>query len=402
MKYSKEFLRSIVQEYETPLIIYNENEIRNNYNELQKTLGEESIIVYSMKANPNPLVIKVLDKCGAWFETASYNEFELLMDIGIDVNKVIYSGQAKRGWEIEKAIIKGSKIFNIESIREAKLLVNIANKHKVRIQFMCRINPSLKKDNNAILKMGSEPTAFGMEEADLITVISIAKDSYADLAGLFMYNGSQYYNPEEIVSNCIYLQEKMKKVQIKYNIVFSMIDYGGGFGVIESENQKPLNMKVLKELLEKDLEKCNKISFFESGRFLITSGGNLLCSVIDVKYSKGKKFVILDAGINTLGVRQLCYRLFDTFIESNNCEDKEQQIIVGPTCTTIDNVHQEFLFDKLNVGDIVNIPYAGSYLLTYSPIFFCNQVIPKEIMIYNDGSLEINKICSEKIYANER
>ena len=399
MKLSENELKSLKEEISTPYVIYDEEAIISNYKELQNALGKDKIILYSVKANPNPFILKVLDKCGLMFETASIGEIKLLLRNGINTSKIIYSGQAKLESQIEEAIFCGIKLYNLESVEEVKRLTYFADELKKDVKYMCRINPNMSV-NNAVLKMGSTPSAFGISENEIETVINIDKKcKYSHFEGLFMYNGSQYYEAKDIVENCLYLQNLSKKIENKYKIQFSMIDYGGGFGVVENEHQHQLNLKELKKLVELKLIPQYVTSFFESGRYIVNSAGTLVTSVVDIKTSRGKKIVILDTGINHLGVRQYCYRLYDTFINCNyNDREECYQIFVGPTCTTIDNVHSEIKFRNLKIGDIIQIPYAGAYLLSYSPLFFCGRSIPKEVMIYKNGDMKINQICSDEIY----
>ncbi|MBD5549109.1 MAG: hypothetical protein HDQ97_17270 [Lachnospiraceae bacterium] len=134
-------------------------------------------------------------------------------------------------------------------------------------------------------------------------------------------------------------------------------------------------------------------SFYESGRYLTNNAGIVLTTVRDVKKSRNEKYVILDAGINMMGIRQYCYRLYQPFLYSfYTNRDKESQIFVGPTCTTIDNVHEAFDFDKLEIDDVIAITEAGSYLLSYSPLFFCGQEIPREVLVDKQQNIYVNKI----------
>lgn len=159
---------------------------------------------------------------------------------------------------------------------------------------------------------------------------------------------------------------------------------------MENVEQKPLDLSKLKQHLksnEKYIDGLKK-GFFESGRYLVSNSGILITSVVDVKKSKGKKFVVLDSGINVLGIKQFCYRLYNPFIFSITAEgEAEKQIFVGPTCTTIDNVHEGVEIASMKSGDLVGILECGAYLLSYSPINFCGHPIPAEIMIGIDGSI---------------
>lgn len=381
--FSKNKIQEIIKKFKTPIVIYNEKIIIDNYKKLQRSLPSNAKIVYSVKANPNPEIIKILYRCGAFFETASYGEFALLNQIGIPGKRILYSGQAKSYEGIETALCKGVLLFNLESLNEIKMLTNLCIKLNKKANCMIRINPKIKT-NNAMLKMGSVPSPFGIDENEIAKAISLLKNTTVSLNGFFMYNGSQYYDYNDIYNNTEYLIKFANEIEKNFNLNFQSMDFGGGFGVIESASQQPIDLLKLKEKFEKlncEFQKYNMV-FFESGRFLTSNSAVLVSRVVDVKDSYGKRFAILDSGINNLGIKQFNYRAYEPFIESiTSALPEMEQILVGPTCTTIDNVHQSIVINELQVNDYISILDCGAYLLSYSPIHFCGHQTPAEVLI---------------------
>lgn len=392
MKFSQTKLKDLTGKYGSPLIVYNEQELIESYEYLAASLGGAKL-VYSVKANPNPGIIKTLSENDAMFETASEIEYKLLRRIGINPLRIIYGGQGKKKEGIRQAIQEGVFLFNLESQHEVKLLVECAEEEKKKCEFLLRINPE-NSSKVSVLQMSGCPSAFGIDVEYVDETLELCKSKYAKFVGFFMYNGSQYYDACEIVNNTKYLVELAKKYSGKYEIEY--LDFGGGFGVIETEEQKPLNIESLQLKLEKmdvftELPNL-KMTFYESGRYISTVCGTLISKVIDTKWSKGKRFAILDTGITCLGVRQYCYRLYEPFTDFIT-QNKERipQTLVGPTCTSIDNICTDVTGNKLSIGDYVLFKYAGSYLLTYSPVYFCGQSTPCEVIEKNDGTFELLK-----------
>lgn len=384
----KSVLKQIAETYGTPVVIYDEGKIIENYASLKSALPPNSQVVYSVKANPNPGVISVLNKCGAYFESASEGEYDLLLRTGIRPGRILFSGQAKSKQGILRAIDDGVFLFNIESMREALLLRDCSNKKHIKTKFLLRINPSLS-ENNAVLHMGSKPSPFGVDEEDVPNILEYVNHSDTRCVGFFMYNGSQYYDSKDIAMNTNYLCEFAMKMQREKQAEIHYLDFGGGFGVVENTTQVPLDLSELQQNLKNNEKYISKLKkgFFESGRYLVSNSGILVTSVVDVKKSKGKKFVVLDSGINSLGIKQFCYRLYNPFLISITANrEAEKQIFVGPTCTTIDNVHEETEISRMEIGDLIGILECGAYLLSYSPINFCGHPISEEIMIGTDGT----------------
>lgn len=221
-------LKQIVDTYGTPLVVYNESKIIENYYSLKAALPLNSQVVYSVKANPNPCIIKILNKCGAYFESASEGEYDLLLRTGIHPDKILFSGQAKSKQGIMRAIEDGVFLFNIESMREAKLLRDCSNAKNVKTKFLLRINPSLN-ENNAILHMGGKPSPFGVDEEDVAGILQSIAHSETKCVGFFMYNGSQYYDSKDIAMNTNYLCEFAMKMQKDQKLEIHYLDFGGGF-----------------------------------------------------------------------------------------------------------------------------------------------------------------------------
>lgn len=65
----------LAETYGTPIFVYDAAIIRNNLNQLRKAVGERIDVYYSVKANPNPGIIKILVQMGAGLEIASAAEY---------------------------------------------------------------------------------------------------------------------------------------------------------------------------------------------------------------------------------------------------------------------------------------------------------------------------------------
>lgn len=226
MKFSQTKLKDLTGKYGSPLIVYNEQELIESYEYLAASLGGAKL-VYSVKANPNPGIIKTLSENDAMFETASEIEYKLLRRIGINPLRIIYGGQGKKKEGIRQAIQEGVFLFNLESQHEVKLLVECAEEEKKKCEFLLRINPE-NSSKVSVLQMSGCPSAFGIDVEYVDETLELCKSKYAKFVGFFMYNGSQYYDACEIVNNTKYLVELAKKYSGKYEIEY--LDFGGGFG----------------------------------------------------------------------------------------------------------------------------------------------------------------------------
>ena len=133
-----------------------------------------------------------------------------------------------------------------------------------------------------------------------------------------------------------------------------------------------------------------KYKFFESGRYLTAASAVLVSSVLDIKYSKGKKYIILDTGINHLGIRQLDLKRRKSYISTVKEYDQySPAILTGATCTPIDIIQSENDFPDVAVGDLVLINNVGAYTATLSPYNFCGFTYPAEVLADTNGDISL-------------
>lgn len=80
---------------------------------------------------------------------------------------------------------------------------------------------------------------------------------------------------------------------------------------------------------------------YESGRYLSAACGVLVSSVVDIKESKGSRFIVLDSGIHHLGGMAGLGRIPRVQYDIKPITEKpdthpESAHIVGPLCTPLD------------------------------------------------------------------
>lgn len=386
-KNQKISLLDIIKIHNTPIVLYNAKELIFRASILKNSLN--SLIAYSVKANPNPYLINTFINQGLLVEVASEGELYHVITLGVPNNRIVLGGPLKKLEAIKIALENDILFFNVESETDLLNIKVLAKETNKNTKVLLRVNPSFS-NKISVLKMGGVSSQFGIDEENLDKIIEFCQDSI-EFYGLFMYTGSQFFDTQEIINNTKYLIDLAKRIEKKCNKSIKALDFGGGFGVPESSLQQEIDLNYLKiglhALFEEYSDFINNLEykFFESGRFLTATSAILITKVLDVKYSRGKRYIIIDSGINNLGIKQFPYRTYEPFISVLNKNDNySPAIIVGPTCTPIDIVYKELNMPKVKVNDIIIIHNVGAYSISYSPINFCGFPVPIEIVI--DGS----------------
>jgi diaminopimelate decarboxylase len=321
------------------------------------------------------------------FEVASAGELQHVINFGIHSERIVLGGPIKSKEAILLGIRNNILSYNVESEQD---LQNIASVSSQSLNLSIRINPDFT-NRNSILKMGGVPSQFGIDEKEVMPLIRKYRNK-VNINGLFMYAGSQFFDAQSIIQNTSFLIDFAEKHIAEFNQL-DFLDFGGGFGVAETAGQPDLDLSVLKTGLanlfkhKKQFLDGIKHKYFESGRYLTATSAVLVSKVLDVKYSKGKKFIILDTGINHLGIRQLYNNKPKSLIRTlKEYGHHSPAILTGATCTPIDIIQSEADFPDVSVGDLVLIENVGAYTATLSPYNFCGHTYPAEVAIDNSGS----------------
>ena len=385
----------LAERYDTPLVLYSEEVLVQNVKSLLGALPKNCELAYSIKANPNPGIIRILAGHGLLAEVASHGELMRALMSGIPGSRLLLGGPAKSVDAIAAALNSRASAILIESATDLERVIRVIGQVNSSINVLMRINPQ-RLGTLPTLKMTGVPSQFGVDEARLLDLIAACKEGSACYGGLFLYAGSQHLQATEIVANTKYLADLALRLSEDGLAPARILDFGGGFGVPEDSSQSPLNLQTLKaglaavfcdsipQLKDRGLER----TIFESGRYLVGTAGILVARVLDVKWSHGRRFAILDSGINHLGIRQLLYRTFEPEIEvlgRRSEESNEETVLVGPTCTPIDIVANKCKAANITTGDLIIMRDFGAYTISYSATQFCGHPWPAEVLVKQDG-----------------
>src|SRR5438445_12792419 len=112
-------LRAIAERVGTPTYVYSANLIRAQYHALHDALTEvPHRICYSVKANGNLGVLKVLRALGAGADIVSVGALRRALAAGFDADAIVFSGVGKTTPELEEASRAGVGLLNVESPAE--------------------------------------------------------------------------------------------------------------------------------------------------------------------------------------------------------------------------------------------------------------------------------------------
>jgi len=392
-------------EKETPFYLYSENVIRERFNGLRDSLsdaiGREAIVAYSMKTAPMPLIYRLLEREGSWFEMTSEDDIRMLLSLGIPLGRCIYTNIWKSQHALELAISNGIGYIAIDSLSDLGRVSGAASRLKRGVKVLLRVNPGIEvkslifptadprsKYGVPIIPPGKMPGAQGDEAYSLIE--RILDDRWLALAGIHVHPGSQVtdldYYRKFVDGACVFF----KDIERRYGLVLEALDFGGGFSVNYRKDEKArakdasydINAHARTISSEMLRHKISAKVIVESGRYLVSEAGMLVSKVVVIKRLRSRKIVVIDAcAYSDLLDIILTDWHFDMTIANKASQPRDDRVsIVGRTNDSLDNfdpleqkgssggafIPGNRLIQKSEEGDVLAVLDAGAYTASFN------------------------------------
>lgn len=348
----------------TPSYYYNIELLKQTLN----TVSEESAkygyhVHYAIKANANPVLLKLISQHGLGADCVSGNEISRALTCGFPAGSIVYAGVGKSDAEIELALKHDIFCFNCESLPEISVIDEIAGRLGKQARIALRINPNVDAHTHHYITTGIEENKFGIYLYDLAhTLHEIQPLSHVQLIGLHFHIGSQITDMTVFRGLCIRANEIQAKLK-EQGLILPHINFGGGLGIDYQEPyQRPMaDFKAYFETFARFFEpEPHQQVHFELGRSIVAHCGDLISRVLYVKEGKNRKFVILDAGMNDL-LRPALYQAFHKIENISSDQPEEKYDVVGPICESADCFGKEVTLNATQRGDIIVIHSCGAY-----------------------------------------
>jgi diaminopimelate decarboxylase len=135
-------VRELAERHGTPLYVYSAATLRRHFEAFDSAFeGQDRLTCYSVKANSNLGVLRLLGAMGAGMDIVSGGELHRALKAGIPAGRIVYSGVGKRPEEIEQALEAGILMFNVESVGELERIGRIASRMAARRTSPCASTP---------------------------------------------------------------------------------------------------------------------------------------------------------------------------------------------------------------------------------------------------------------------
>ena len=339
-------------------------------------LGLESVdrILYAVKANFNPDIIRTLADAGVDFDCVSPGEVKHLQSVlpDLDKTRLLYTPNFAPREEYAWAISEGLQL-TLDNLYPLQAWPEVFDGQKLLI----RLDPGTGRGHHEHVKTAGIHSKFGIPRFEIDELVRLLKNANADVIGIHAHSGSGILDPDNwraVAAELIKVAEHFPNVEV--------IDLGGGFGVPEKTGDAQFDLEALDETLSAIKQAYPQYRLWlEPGRYLVAQAGVLLSRVTQTKGKGDMRYIGIGTGMNAL-IRPALYGAYHEIVNLSRVHDAatESVTVVGPICETGDKLGSDRLLPPSQENDVILIANAGAYGRVMSSNYNLREV-PPEISI---------------------
>jgi diaminopimelate decarboxylase len=396
-------IKTLAEKFGTPLYVTSAQSIQEQYASFEDAFKIlDPLICYAVKANANLSILHMLKKAGAGADVGGSGELYKALQAGISPNKIVVSGVGKTKADIEYALGAQVLALKAESGSEILLINSIAEKMRISADIMIRINPRVTVDTHKHISTGDIGHKFGIEEKVLLEFLGKNKNlNHINIIGLCIHIGSQIADPKAYaiaIKNALHT----KNILEQRGHAISYFSVGGGFPITYDAKNPKLILNTFSKVIVPLLSGCKAKIIFEPGRYIVGNASALITRALYIKQnSKGKNFIIADAGMTEL-MRPALYSAHHDIVPVSNKEKRRMKAdIVGPVCESTDTFACGRTITRVKEGDLLAILSVGAYGAVMASNYNGRLRPPEVLVNFSDYKIIRKREEMEQLIQNE-
>lgn len=361
-------LNALAERFGTPLYVYSGSMIRKRMRAFDRAFrGTPHTVCYSVKANSNLAILRLLAKLGCGFDVVSGGELERVLRVSrAAAKKVVFSGVGKTKEEMRAALNAGILLFNVESESELNALGECAASARKTAPIALRVNPDVPAETHPHISTGLHKHKFGVPiPAALRLYDAAAGNRYLKVAGVSVHIGSQITDVQPFTETMQRVADLVRTLRSKGHSI-GYVDAGGGLGIGYDQSVTP-EFGDYAAAISEPLRGLKLHLLLEPGRCIVAPAGALLTRVLYRKTNDDKKFLVVDVAMNDL-LRPSLYNAQHRIVPVSCSETRESEItdVVGPVCESGDFLARDRQLPLVNEGDLLTVLDTGAYGMVLS------------------------------------
>ena len=364
-------LSSLAERHGTPLYVYSASTIRERFRVFQQAFRRiPHTLCYSVKANSNLAILRLLSSLGAGFDVVSGGELQRVLTVNRRAHRqIVFSGVGKTTQEIQAALKADILLFNVESESELRRLAECAARSRKTARLALRVNPDVPADTHPYIATGLHQHKFGVpiEDASRLYMLA-ARHPFLQVTGVSVHIGSQITSPDPFHAALLRVADLVKELRSQGHKI-RYVDAGGGLGIpYESTDSNFFcSAAAYAEAVTAPLSGLRVHLLLEPGRAIVGPAGALITTVQYVKNNGTRKFLVADAAMNDL-LRPTLYGAHHEIVPVQRPERPAfaKFDVVGPICESGDFLARDRELPDIPEGALLAILDTGAYGMALS------------------------------------
>ncbi|MFM8735407.1 MAG: diaminopimelate decarboxylase [Pirellulales bacterium] len=386
----------LARRYGTPLYVYDAETIRRRC----RDLAAWDTVRFAQKACSNLAVLDLVRREGVLVDAVSTGEIHRALAAGYPAHPARAPGAD--GLPPADPIVYTADIFDrasLDAVATLGIHVNCGSADMIEqlaervpgASITLRVNPGFGHGHSQKTNTGGEGSKHGIWHEEIPEVLRRAEWAGLQVSGLHMHIGSG--------TDLAHLAEvagALERVAIDVGRSLTTISAGGGLPVPYKPGEVHADLSgyfTLWDAARKRLEDRfgHRLRLeIEPGRYLVAESGSLITEVRAVKRQGGRKYLLVDAGFNTLARPVLygSYHPMSLCPQGGDVRDAAEEVAVGgPLCESGDIFTQTdggFVATRslpvAAVGDLLVIEIAGAYGFVMASNYN-SKPLPAEVLL---------------------
>lgn len=368
----------------TPVYVYSRAELSEAVDRVRAASVPDAKIFYSLKANPHVGVVSHLVRLVDGFDVCSLRELATALDLGAAPEQVLFTGPAKSRSEAAASLAAGVCV-TVESTRQAQLFAAVAAELDVPGRAVVRLNTPYPSRDGSTPPLDNQ---FGVSEQDVGDVVGILRGSPMAVEGIQIFWGSQYTEVPTIVAARDDALRRVRALAARLDLTLRLVSVGGGVATPWCADDPAVDWDALTAASAAPGAPRGDGAFAvvcEYGRSIAGPAGSLVTAVLDTKTISGRRYVLVDAGMNHVLVASRLIAGGDrgeprVRVLAPRSTELIASWVTGPLCSQIDVLAADVRLPAVEPGDLLVFDGVGAYGPTFSPSGFLSRDAVREIV----------------------
>lgn len=389
----------LAKEFGTSLIVYDENEIRNNcrafVGSIQKNYNGNGRVLYASKAFSCKEIYRIVNDENMGIDVVSGGELYTALSVGFPAEKICFHGNNKKYSELVEAVDAGVGRIVVDNLTELETLNAIAGEKGKKVSIMFRIKPGIDAHTHDFVRTGQIDSKFGLalETGEAMQGVKTALAMpNVELKGVHCHIGSQIFDIDPFELAAEVMMKFIRDIKAETGVTITELNLGGGFGIKYLVDDKPEAYEnymdnVAKVVTAKAEEYSLPVPFIyiEPGRSIVGATAITLYTVGSVKKIPDiRNYVSIDGGMVD-NPRYILYQSAYEVVCASKINDEKVMTatVAGKCCESGDLIQENVRLPEVEAGDLLAVLSTGAY--NYSMASNYNRIPRPPVVMVKDG-----------------